>query len=182
MEHAVLLVDDAVRFCHSLQPLLQAEHYQVDFAHSGADALDRLQQRSYAAALVDINLPDMAGTEIASHLGTHHPDTAVIILTGNATVDNAVESLRQGVYDYIRKPCAPEGLLRTLEHAIQHKQLQRELRTSEKRFRQLAQATSEGIIIYDRGTLLQTSTKLCRLFAYREEDLIGRQVFSVVLD
>ena len=114
MEHAVLLVDDAIPFCRSLQPLLQAERYQVDFAHSGAEALDRLRQRAYAAALVDINLPDMAGTEIASHLGTHHPDTAVIILTGNATVDNAVESLRQGVYDFIRKPCAPESLHRAL--------------------------------------------------------------------
>ena len=182
MEHAVLLVDDAIPFCRSLQPLLQAERYQVDFAHSGAEALDRLRQRAYAAALVDINLPDMAGTEIASHLGTHHPDTAVIILTGNATVDNAVESLRQGVYDFIRKPCAPESLLRTLSHAIQHKQLQQDLRRSEKRFRQLAQATWEGIIIYDRGTLLQANTQLCRMFGYREEELVGRQVFSVLLD
>jgi two-component system, cell cycle sensor histidine kinase and response regulator CckA len=133
-------------------------------------------------ALVDINLPDISGNQIATRIGAEHPGTAIIILTGNATIDNAVESLRQGVYDYLRKPCPPERLTRTIARSIQHKQLKQDLHNSEKRFRQLAQATWEGIIIYERGALLQTNDQLCRMFGYQEDELLNRQIFEVLLD
>ena len=89
---------------------------------------------------------------------------------------------KQGVHDYLRKPCTPERLLRTVVQAIQHKQLSRDLQNSEKRFRQLAQATWEGIIIYERGKLLQTNSQLCSMFGYQERELIGKQIFDVLLD
>nr|WP_320011794.1 response regulator [uncultured Desulfobulbus sp.] len=180
--HSVLIVDDEVRFCSSLEFLLEAEGYQVALANTGKEAEALLQEQNFSAALVDINLPDISGTQIAADLGQHHPDTAVIIMTGNATVDNAVEALRLGVYDYLRKPCSPQRLLRTLAQAISHKQLARDLHNSEKRFRQLAQATWEGIIIYERGELLQTNTQLCTMFGYTEEELVGQQIFDILLD
>ncbi|MGE4560990.1 MAG: response regulator, partial [Desulfobulbus sp.] len=180
--HTVLIVDDEIRFCSSLQTLLKAEGYQVHVAHTGEAAFTLLEEHPFSAALVDINLPDTSGNQIAARIGEEHPGTAVIILTGNATIDNAVESLRQGVYDYLRKPCTPERLLRTVAQSIQHKQLTRDLQNSEKRFRQLAQATWEGIIIYERGELLQTNNQLCKMFGYQEHELIGKQIFDVLLD
>jgi PAS domain S-box-containing protein len=180
--HTVLIVDDEVRFSSSLEFLLKAEGYRVHVANTGEEALTLLAEHTFAAALVDINLPDISGNLIASRIGDAHPTTAVIILTGNATIDNAVESLRRGVYDYLRKPCTPERLLRTVAQSIQHKQLTRDLHNSEKRFRQLAQATWEGIIIYERGKLLQTNSQLCRMFGYQEQELLGKQIFEVLLD
>jgi len=182
MMHSVLIIDDEIRFCTSLATLLSAEGYRVDSVHTGTQAFQTLQGQAYAVALVDINLPDISGNHIAARIGEEHPGTAVIILTGNATIDSAVESLRQGVYDYIRKPCRPEELLRTVARSIQHKQLQQELHNSEKRFRQLAQATWEGIIIYDRGQLLQTNRQLCQMFGYQEDELLGKQIFDALLD
>jgi PAS domain S-box-containing protein len=182
MTHSVLIVDDEIRFCDSLKFLLNAEGYQVDIVNSGEQAFRFLQQQAYSVALVDINLPDVNGNHIAARIGNEHPQTAVIMLTGNATVDNAVESLRQGVYDYLRKPCSPEQLIRTVARSIQHKQLKQELRNSEKRFRQLAHATWEGIIIYEKGALLQTNSQLCRMFDYQENELLGKQIFDVLLD
>lgn len=182
MTHSVLIVDDEIRFCHSLETLLKAEGYQVDTVNTGEQAFRILQQHAYSVALVDINLPDVNGNHIAARIGDEYPGTAVIILTGNATVDSAVESLRQGVYDYLRKPCAPDQLIRTIARSIQHKQLKQELHNSEKRFRQLAQATWEGIIIYEKGALLQTNSQLCKMFGYQENELLGKQIFDVLLD
>ncbi len=182
MIHSVLIVDDEICFCDSLETLFKEEGYQVDIVNTGDQAFHILQQHTYSVALVDINLPDVNGNHIAAWIGDEHPGTAVIILTGNATIDNAVESLRQGVYDYLRKPCAPELLLKTVAKSIQHKQLQQELHNSEKRFRQLARATWEGIIIYEKGELLQTNNQLCRMFGYQENELLGKQVFDVLLD
>jgi len=182
MMHSVLIIDDEIRFCNSLEVLLKAEGYQTDTSNTGAQAFHLLQQRAYSVAMVDINLPDINGNHIAARIGEEHPGTAVIILTGNATIDNAVESLRHGVYDYIRKPCSPDQLIRTVAKSIQHKQLKQDLHNSEKRFRQLAQATWEGIIIYERGELLQTNSQLCQMFGYQENELLGKQIFDVLLD
>ena len=182
MMHSVLIIDDEIRFCTSLEILLKAEGYHVDIVNSGVQAFHTLQQHAYSVALVDINLPDINGNHIAARIGDEHPGTAVIMLTGNATIDNAVECLRLGVYDYIRKPCSPEQLIRTVARSIQHKQLKQDLHSSEKRFRQLAQATWEGIIIYERGELLQTNSQLCQMFVYQENELLGKQIFDVLLD
>lgn len=182
MKHTILIVDDEVRFCQSLEILLQADNYSAHCAHTGADALQLLADHRFTAALVDINLPDIQGNDIAVHIGNHHPDTAVIMLTGNASLDSAIELLRLGVDDYIRKPCPPDYLLRTLARSIEHRQLQQDLRNSEKRFRQLAQATWEGILIYDKGRLLQANTQLCQMFGYREEELIDQQICTNLLD
>ena len=154
----------------------------MDTAHSGEQAFRLLQQQAYAVTLVDMDLPDMSGNHIAARIGEEHPGAAIVILTGNATIDNAVESLRLGVYDYLRKPCPPDRLIRTIARSIQHKQLKQDLHNSEKRFRQLAQATWEGILIYDRGELLQTNNQLCRMFGYQENELLGKQIFDVLLD
>jgi PAS domain S-box-containing protein len=180
--HTVLIVDDDIRLSHSLELLLKAEGYQVQVANTGGTALTLLKQHPFSVALVDINLPDVSGTLIAARINEEHPGIAVVILTGNATIDNAVESLRHGVYDYLRKPCAPERLLRTVAQSIQHKQLTRALQNSEKRFRQLAQATWEGILIYEQGQLLQTNSQLCKMFGYQEYELLGKQIFEVLLD
>lgn len=182
MKHTILIVDDEVRFCQSLTLLLQAEEYTAHCAHTGAEALQLLAGHTFTAALVDINLPDMQGNEIAVRIGQHHPETAVIMLTGNASIDSAIELLRLGVDDYIRKPCPPDYLMRTLARSIEHRQLQQDLRNSEKRFRQLAQATWEGILIYDRGRLLQANTQLCQMFGYQEEELLDQQICTKLLD
>lgn len=181
-KHSVLVVDDEIRFCESLKFLLSAEGYRVTTAHSGESAFSALQRHSFSAVLVDINLPDTTGNQIAALVGKEYSETAIIMLTGNATVDSAVESLRQGVYDYLRKPCHPEQLIRTVARSIQHKQLKKDLKSSEKRFRQLAQATWEGIVLYEKGELLQTNSQLCNMFGYQEQELLGKQIFDVLLD
>ncbi|HHB75281.1 MAG TPA: response regulator [Desulfobulbus sp.] len=86
------------------------------------------------------------------------------------------------MYDYLKKPFDPERLLNVLARGIEYKALKRKLSNSEKRFRQLSRATWEGIIIYDKGALLQANTQLYEMFGYTEEELVGTQIFDILLD
>jgi len=182
MAYSVLLIDDEPNFCTGLKLLLQSDSYEVAISHSGQEALFRLENTCFDAVLLDLGLPDISGLTLAKTLKERYPDIVVIILTGLATLENAVEALRGGVYDYLKKPFDPERLLRTLARGIEYKALKQKLLNSEKRFRQLAQATWEGIIIYDEGNLLQANNQLCEMFGYQEKELLGRQIFDILLD
>lgn len=133
--HSLLIVDDEPRLCDSLKLLLSIAGYRVDTALSGAEAVSCFQDASYHLALVDLDLPDINGTDIAKFVNKKYPDTAVIILTGQATVDTVIDALRHGVYDYLHKPYDSDHLLRIITNAIQHKQLEKELRISVERLK-----------------------------------------------
>lgn len=182
MAYPVLLIDDEPNFCSGLQLLLEAEDYEVKIAHTGQEALFQLESIRVDAVLLDLGLPDISGLSLAETLKDRYPEIAVIVLTGCATLDNAIKALRGGVYDYLKKPIPTEQLLRTLERGIEYKALKRELRKSEKRFRQLSRATWEGIIIYDNGNLLHANEQLCTMFGYSEQELLGRSAFEILLD
>jgi len=182
MAYSVLLIDDEPNFCSGLQLLLEAEGYGVKIAHTGQEALFQLESTVFDAVLLDLGLPDISGLSLAETLKTQYPGIAVIVLTGCATIDNAIEALRGGVYDYLKKPIPPEQLLHTLKRGIEYKRLKEQLRESEKRFRQLSQATWEGIIIYENGILLHANEQLCSMFGYREKELLGQSVFEMLLD
>lgn len=176
----ILIVDDEVNFCASLKILLEAAGYDVTVANTGKEAAC-LFDNKYDAVLLDIELPDTLGTELAALLHQKHPETATIILSGNATVDSAIKALREGVYDFLRKPSNPDEIIHAIKRAIEHKQLETRLLESENRFRQLAEATWEGIIIYESGLLLEANRQLCDIFGYQEEELLGKQIFDILL-
>ncbi len=182
MAYSVLLIDDEPNFCTSLKPLLEGDGYSVTVSHTGRESLFHLESSLFDAVLLDLGLPDISGLSLVDTLRTKYQDTVVIILTGCATIENAVEALRGGVYDYLKKPFDPERLLNVLARGIEYKALKRKLANSEKRFRQLSRATWEGIIIYDKGTLLQANTQLYEMFGYGEEELVGTQIFDILLD
>ncbi len=182
MAYSVLLIDDEPNFCTSLKPLLEADGYAVTISHTGRESLFHLESTLFDAVLLDLGLPDISGLSLVDTLRKKYPDTVVIILTGCATIENAVEALRGGVYDYLKKPFDPERLVNVLARGIEYKALKRKLSNSEKRFRQLSRATWEGIIIYDKGALLQANTQLYEMFGYTEEELVGTQIFDILLD
>ncbi len=182
MAYSVLLIDDEPNFCTSLKPLLEGDDYSVTVSHTGRESLFHLESTTFDAVLLDLGLPDISGISLVDTLRTKYPDTVVIILTGCATIENAVEALRGGVYDYLKKPFDPERLLSVLARGIEYKALKRKLSNSEKRFRQLSRATWEGIIIYDKGELLQANTQLYEMFGYKEEELVGTQIFDILLN
>ncbi len=174
MAESILVVDDERNFCSSIKYILEESGYSVDLAATGKEAFVRLQSGSYHAILLDLALPDIEGIEIAEYISEHQADTAIVVLTGQATVGSAVQAMRFKVYDYLSKPCLPEMVLQTLSRAIETKRLKRELLVGKKKFQQLAEATWEGIIIFSGSTVLQVNRQCLEIFGMAEEELLGR--------
>ena len=101
----VLFADDEAHLRDLMQMELPRLGHEVTVCADGTAALRALERGSYDAALLDIRMPGISGIEVLGQIKQISPDTQVIILTGQATVDTAVQALRLGAYDYLTKPC-----------------------------------------------------------------------------
>jgi two-component system, NtrC family, sensor histidine kinase HydH len=128
----VLLVDDNAALVDNLRETLEEEKYTVRTAGTMAEAL-RAAQSGFEVALVDLKLPDGEGTELTERLRRDHPDAAIVMMTGNATVETAVAAVRAGAFAYLIKPCSTPDLLLTLEQALRQVRLQAEKRELARR-------------------------------------------------
>jgi len=107
---SILVVDDEEIVRDSLASWLEEDGYRVDTAPDGQTALARLREQAYAVLLVDLKMPGMDGLQVLAQARTLQPDAPVIIMTAYATVDTAVQAMKQGAYDYLVKPFEPEEL------------------------------------------------------------------------
>lgn len=107
----VLVVDDEERFRLTLQKLLVAQGFSAFAVESAEKAFEFLDREPVDVVLLDVKMPGMSGTEALKLLKTKGFDGEVIILTGHASVDVAVEIMNDGAFDYVLKPCAIEDLV-----------------------------------------------------------------------
>ena len=121
MKGNILLVDDAAEIRELLATILRG-NYEVTEADSGAALKLAFQEPQPDVVLLDIKLPDADGLDLLPQIKKQWPDTEVIVLTGNATFDAAVEATKRGAYHFLNKPFAPQTLLVTVERALEHKQ------------------------------------------------------------
>jgi DNA-binding NtrC family response regulator len=122
----MLIVDDETSVRESLMHWFLPEGYRVETAAGGTEALDKLRDSSFDVALLDIKMPGMDGIELQQRLREIDGQLAIIIMTAYATVDTAVQALKQGAYDYITKPVDPDDLSRLVRNAIVQRRLLRE--------------------------------------------------------
>jgi DNA-binding NtrC family response regulator len=121
----VLVVDDEERFRTTLAKMLAARGLEVLTAAGGEEALEKLQARPCDVVLLDIRMPGMGGLKALSAIKEMDPLTEVIVLSGHASLDAAMELMQRGAYDYLLKPCPLEEVLAKIEGAFE-KKLQRE--------------------------------------------------------
>lgn len=100
----ILVVDDEPKICHLIEELLKLEGYRVDVSFSGMEALQMIKSDNYQMLLTDLKMPGIDGLELIKKAKQECPEIRAIMVTGYATVDTAVQSLRHGVDDYITKP------------------------------------------------------------------------------
>jgi DNA-binding NtrC family response regulator len=124
----ILLVDDEERFRANLQKMLGAKGLPVMAKSSGAEALEELQLQPYDVILLDIRMPGMDGLATLAEIKKIAPGVEVIILSGHASMDAAMEINRLGGYDYLMKPCPLDEILLKIDAAYE-KKVERETRT-----------------------------------------------------
>jgi DNA-binding NtrC family response regulator len=123
----ILLVDDEERFRANLEKMLGAQGLMVSAQGSGAAALEELKRHTYDVIVLDIRMPGMDGLTTLAEIKKIYPEIEVIILTGHASMDAAMEINRLGGYDYLMKPCPLEDLLLKIDAAYE-KKVERETR------------------------------------------------------
>jgi len=115
MKHAnakILIADDEQAITSGLSAILADEGYTVDIAPDGQKALERLSEDRYGVILADLKMPKLDGLSLLRELQSKQIPTECIIITGQATVDSAVQAMQQGAYDYIEKPLNADKLNR----------------------------------------------------------------------
>ncbi len=123
----VLVVDDENLLRWSLREELQRAGYQVDEAANAGLALESAARETPDLVLLDLRLPDRSGVEVLRELRQSYPRLPVVMLTAHASIDGAVEALREGAYDYLAKPFDMEQVLRALKRATETAQMREEL-------------------------------------------------------
>ncbi len=121
----ILIVDDESNLRKSLAHLLD-EKYVVKAVGTGEDALLVLKEEPYDLMLLDIHLPKMSGLEVLEQVREAYPELVVIMLTGYASLDNAIFALQQGATNYLRKPAAREELLESVEDGLRHARIEQQ--------------------------------------------------------
>ena len=122
MKPLVLLVDDEVPFVETMTKRLKKRDLVVNVAYSGQEALDILDKhRNTDVVILDVKMPGMDGIEALEKMKKSFPLTEVVMLTGHATVESAIEGMKKGAYDYLMKPCDIDLLMQKVEEATTKK-------------------------------------------------------------
>ncbi|MBN1517120.1 response regulator [Candidatus Sumerlaeota bacterium] len=126
----ILVIDDEVRMCQSLQSLLMPWGYCVEIAHSGREGIEWLTQEEIHVVVTDLRMAEGSGYDVMKHVHENCPYTQVIVITGHASMESAVEALHHTVFDYITKPFEFDQLRASVERAfdkVEHLRLKDDL-------------------------------------------------------
>jgi len=115
----ILVVDDERGMCEFLRFLLQEEGYEVEVAHSGDQALAKVQESKYHLILADIKMPGLDGLEMLRKLREADEETVVIVMTGYSSLDSAIKAIKYDASDYLTKPFDdPDAVLAAVERGL----------------------------------------------------------------
>jgi len=122
----ILVVDDESKIRDHFSEFLGKEGFDIDTAENGQVAIKKIDESFYDVVLIDLNMPKVDGMTVLRHLVENEPESIGIILTGYASVRNAVEAMKAGAFDYLAKPAKIEEVLIVIRRAIEFRDLRRE--------------------------------------------------------
>lgn len=114
----IIIVDDDVSIVQTIKEILELTGYDTDTADTAKEGLEKIKKNDYNLSLFDIMLPDMLGTELLAAAHKEKPKMKKIMVTGFASLENAVLALNSGADAYIMKPVNPENLLKVIEEKL----------------------------------------------------------------
>src|SRR3989442_7541166 len=194
-EAKILVVDDEVKLKTVLVETLSEHGYEVVGYTSGHEALAALQEHNFDVLLSDLMMPEMDGITLLRAGLEVDPDLIGILMTGQGTVQTAVEAMKLVAFDYVLKPFTLQTFLPTLTRAIQVRHLREVLRTeiskreqaqeallrSEEHFRLLIENIADVItVLQSDGTVRYQSPSLEQRLGYRLQESVGKNVFELI--
>jgi len=175
----VLIVDDDRDFADSTADLLALKGYEVLPAYETGAARRAIGTFPADVALIDVRLGTGSGIDLIRELKKSNPSVTCVMMTAFASTDSAIEALHVGAYDYLRKPFHPEDLLATLNRIFERIELEtakaraeQALRDSERRFRDLIDASVQGVFIHRSWTPLYSNQAFADMLGYDSRDAV----------
>jgi two-component system, OmpR family, phosphate regulon sensor histidine kinase PhoR len=147
----ILVIDDEERVREGCRKVLSRDGYEVTIAESGEIGLDLIGRRHYDIILLDLMMPSLSGFDVLAHVKTLHPDTVIIVISGYATVENSIEAMKRGAFDFIPKPFSPEQLRILTKKAIEYTRAMQDIADEKSRMRVLINRLTDGVMATDSG-------------------------------
>lgn len=115
----ILIIDDDKSICDSCTQVYAKDGYSVDIAGDGLTGLQKIKELKPDLALIDLKMPGMSGMEVLEEIRKIDPEIVLIVITGYATIDSAVEVMKKGAYDFLPKPFTPDELRIITKRALE---------------------------------------------------------------
>ncbi|MCX5798835.1 MAG: response regulator [Proteobacteria bacterium] len=145
----ILVVDDEKGIREGCRRILMSEGYTVDTAENGKVGLDMVQAKPYDLLLVDLMMPVMGGLELMEQVSQYDLEIIMIVITGFATIETAVDAMKRGAYDYVPKPFTPDQLLAVVNRGLEKRRLRNQAqRLMEERDQKLLEVANEASKIH----------------------------------
>jgi len=173
----VLIVDDVPDTVEIIKKLLEYEGYEAFTAYTGEEGVKIALKEDLDVVVMDINLPGIDGNEALRQIHSKNPDQAVIVLTAYATVDNAIQALKDGAVDFIRKPFENDHLVFVIQKCVEKTRILQEKRKLEEEIRRLS-ITDDLTGLYNHRRFFTTlQTELTR--AKRQKHSLALLMFDL---
>jgi PAS domain S-box-containing protein len=183
VKSTILIVDDEERIRSVCAKMLTQEGYAVSQAANGEAGMAMIAQRHFDIILLDLLMPGISGLEALSRIRTQHPDTVVIVITGYATLDHAVDAMKKGAFDFISKPFSPQDLRLVVTKAIEHIRTLEDIANEKSRIRTMINHLAGGVMTTDtRKQVALANHAFINLFDYRGPNPVGEPVEKLVCD
>jgi len=167
-ELKIMVVDDDYSSRLFLQKTLEKENYQITLCNDGIEALEILDRQSFDLVITDLKMESIGGMELLEKIKSMDPEIAVIILTGYASIQTAIDALRLGASDYLIKPINIEELRIRVKKALERKELERKLKEAERRITYNATITTANHEINQPLTVILSGADMIKMELDRE--------------
>ncbi len=186
----LLIVDDEPLMRSGLRYHLEDEGRCILECGTGAEAIALIKADEIELVLLDINLPDISGLEILEWIRANRKSTAVILVSGDDSIESAIKALRHGAAEFIRKPYSVDDIRHKVSSVIHSRQLERNnvlmtarLEQSERLHRFMVESSPDIIYTLDRtGCFTYVNGRVESILGYTREELIGSPYFTIVHD
>ncbi|MFC1863013.1 response regulator [Thermodesulfobacteriota bacterium] len=176
----ILIIDDEKRIRDGCTKTLCLEKFQVSTADSGSMGLEKIENEHYDVVLLDLMMPGLSGMDVLTHIKNLHPETLVIVITGYATLDHAIEAMKKGAFDFISKPFSPKDLRLTVTKAMEHINTLQDIATEKSRMRTLVNQLSCGVMITDDQKMVALANTAFLKMMNFSGDIIGYNAQDIV--
>lgn len=178
---SILVVDDEERIRDACKMVLEEEGYQVELAENGELGLRMIEEKHFDVILLDLMMPVLSGLDVLPNLTERHPDTAVIVITGYATIEHSIEAMKKGAFDFIPKPFSPDQLRAVVAKSIKYTRALQDISDSKSRLRVMVNRLLDGVLTTDANKkVVLANPAFLHMVGFSGERARGMKVEDVV--